>query len=41
MTYAFYLTSIIAIIATARVITGTNAVHALLHFVISLLAMAV
>jgi NADH-quinone oxidoreductase subunit J len=41
MTYAFYLASIIAIAATARVITGTHAVHALLYLVISLLAMAV
>jgi len=41
MTYAFYLASIIAIAATARVITGTHAVHALLYLVISLLAVAV
>jgi len=40
MTYAFYLASIIAIAATARVIMGTHAVHALLHLVISLLAVA-
>ena len=41
MTIAFYLASIIAIAATARVITGTHAIHALLYLVISLLAVAV
>lgn len=41
MTYAFYIASIIAIVATVRVITGTQAVHALLYFVISLLSVAV
>jgi len=40
MTYAFYLASIIAVVATARVITGVHPVHALLHFIVSLLAVA-
>ena len=40
MTYAFYIASLVAIAATVRVITGTHAVHALLYFVVSLLAVA-
>lgn len=40
MIYAFYIASIIAIGATVRVITGTHAVHALLYFVVSLLAVS-
>lgn len=38
MAFAFYLASIIAIAATARVITGINPVHALLYLVVSFLA---
>ena len=40
MTDAFYIASFVAIVATVRVITGTNAVHALLYLVVSLLAVA-
>ena len=41
MTYAFYIASIIALLATLRVITATHAVHALLYFIVSLLSVAV
>lgn len=41
MTYAFYIASLIAVVATLRVVTGTHAIHALLYFVTSLLAVAV
>jgi NADH-quinone oxidoreductase subunit J len=41
MVYAFYIASVIAIVATLRVITGTHAIHALLYLVVSLLAAAV
>lgn len=37
---AFYLASAVAIIASVRVITTTNPVHALLYLVVSLLAVA-
>lgn len=37
---AFYLSSAIAVIASARVITASNPVHALLYLVVSLLAVA-
>ena len=37
---AFYLAAAIALIASVRVITNTNPVHALLYLVISLLAVA-
>lgn len=40
MQYAFYITALIAVLATARVITNTNPVHALLNLVISLIAVA-
>lgn len=40
MALAFYLASLVAIIATLRVITTANPVHALLYMVISLLAVA-
>ena len=40
MTYAFYIASFVAVAATVRVITGPNAVHALLYLVVSLLAVA-
>jgi NADH-quinone oxidoreductase subunit J len=38
MAIAFYLASLVAILATIRVITNSNPVHALLYMVISLLA---
>ena len=41
MTLIFYVASIIAVAATIRVVTGTHNVHALLYFVVSLLAVAV
>jgi NADH-quinone oxidoreductase subunit J len=40
MAIAFYLASFVAILATIRVITNSNPVHALLYMVISLLAVA-
>jgi NADH-quinone oxidoreductase subunit J len=40
MAIAFYLASLVAIIATVRVITSANPVHALLYMVVSLLAVA-
>ena len=40
MTYAFYITSAVAIAATVRVITGSHAIHALLYLVVSFLAVA-
>jgi len=41
MTLTFIITAAVAIIATGLVITGRNAVHALLYLVVSLLAVAV
>lgn len=41
MTAAFYVAAVIAVVATAMVIVGTNAVHALLNLVVSLLAVAI
>lgn len=41
MDIVFYLSSAVAIIATLFVITRTNAVHALLYLIVSLLAVAV
>jgi NADH-quinone oxidoreductase subunit J len=38
---AFYLASAVALISTAMVITRTNAVHALLYLVVSLLSVAI
>jgi NADH:ubiquinone oxidoreductase subunit 6 (chain J) len=40
MEFAFYICGLIAILATLRVITHTNPVHALLYLIISLLAVA-
>ncbi|MCL6335145.1 NADH-quinone oxidoreductase subunit J [Pectobacterium carotovorum subsp. carotovorum] len=40
MEFAFYTTGLIAILATLRVITHTNPVHALLYMVTSLMAIA-
>jgi NADH-quinone oxidoreductase subunit J len=37
---AFYLPALVAVVATLRVITNTNPVHALLYMVISLIAIA-
>jgi NADH-quinone oxidoreductase subunit J len=38
MNITFYICAAVAIIATAMVITGKNAVHSLLYFIVSLLA---
>src|SRR5512133_453717 len=40
MNIVFYLSAIVAIIATLLVITRTNAMHALLYLIVSLLAVA-
>src|SRR5512139_2193833 len=40
MTVLFYLSAFIAVLATVLVITRTNAVHALLYLIVSLLAVA-
>ena len=40
MTIVFYISSVVALIATLFVITRTNAVHALLYLIVSLLAVA-
>ncbi len=37
---AFYIAAAVAVVASARVITNTNPVHALLYLVVSLLAVA-
>lgn len=41
MTAAFYISAVVAVISTVLVITGTNAVHALLCLILSLLSIAV
>ncbi len=41
MNVAFYISGIVAIISTAIVITRLNAIHALLYFIVSLMATAV
>lgn len=41
MEFAFYLAAIVAVAATLRVITCSNAVHALLYLITSLLAVAI
>jgi NADH-quinone oxidoreductase subunit J len=41
MTAVFYISSVVALMATAMVITRKNPVHALLYFIVSLLAVAV
>lgn len=41
MNVIFCIAALIAIVATARVITSTHAVHALLYLIVSLLAVAV
>ena len=40
MTLLFYISAFVAVIATVLVITRTNAVHALLYLIVSLLAVA-
>ncbi len=40
MAIAFYLSSLVAILATLRIITNTNPVHALLYMVVSLMAVS-
>ena len=40
MAITFYLASLVAILATLRVITNSSPVHALLYMVVSLLAVA-
>ena len=40
MEFAFYICGLIAVLATLRVITHTNPVHALLYLIVSLLAIA-
>ena len=40
MQWVFYTAALVAILATVRVVTGTNPVHALLNLIISLLAVA-
>ena len=37
----FYLAAVVAVIASLKVVTGSNTVHALLYLVVSLLAVAV
>ena len=41
MEVAFYLAGAVAIVATVLMLTGLNVVHALLYFIVSLLAVAV
>src|SRR5690606_16707466 len=40
MEYAFYISAAIAVLATLRVVTNDNPVHALLYLIVSLLAVA-
>lgn len=40
MEFAFYIAGLIAVVATLRVITHTNPVHALLYLIVSLIAIA-
>ena len=37
---SFHISAVVAVIATVLVITGKNAVHALLYLIVSLLAVA-
>jgi len=41
MTYVFYISGVIAVLATVLVVTRTNAVHALLYLILSLFAVAI
>jgi NADH-quinone oxidoreductase subunit J len=40
MTILFYIAALVAVVATALVITRVNAIHALLYFIVSLFAVA-
>ncbi|GGY61139.1 NADH-quinone oxidoreductase subunit J [Marinobacter zhanjiangensis] len=40
MELAFYLSSLVAVLATVGVITGTNPVHAIVYLIVSLIAVA-
>ena len=40
MEFAFYIAALVAVVATIRVISHTNPVHALLYLIVSLLAVA-
>ena len=40
MEFAFYFAAGVAVVATLRVITNTNPVHALLYLIVSLLAVS-
>lgn len=40
MTLVFYVAAAVAVLATLRVITGTNAFHSLLYLIVSLLAVS-
>lgn len=40
MEFAFYISALVAILATLRVITSTSPVHALLYLIVSLLAVS-
>ncbi|HEM6840538.1 TPA: NADH-quinone oxidoreductase subunit J [Providencia stuartii] len=40
MEFTFYIADLVAVLATLRVITNTNPVHALLYLVVSLLALS-
>ncbi|WP_251976027.1 NADH-quinone oxidoreductase subunit J [Salinicola avicenniae] len=40
MEIAFYLSALVAVLATLRVVTGTHPVHALLYLIVSLIAVA-
>ena len=41
MNFAFYLAAVVAVFATIKVITGLNAVHALIYMILSLLSVAI
>ena len=41
MQIAFYLSGLVAILATLRVVTGTHPVHALLYLIVSLIAVPI
>ncbi len=41
MTAVFYISACVAVVATALVITRSNAIHALLYLIVSLLAVAI
>jgi len=40
MEFAFYVSAVVALFSTVRVITNTNPIHALLYLILSLLAVA-